>query len=51
MKQAFYYKRFNDLCFFTSRNTTQAVACYSLKQAKAIIKASGIEQKLVIITL
>jgi len=43
-KEALFKKKFKELEYWDSRNTTTSVQCDNLKRAKAIIKNSGIEQ-------
>lgn len=45
-REATFYKKFKELEYFTSRNTTTRVQCDSVKAAKKIIEKSGIEQQL-----
>jgi len=46
IKIAMFYKKTHELKYWTSKNTTTNINCDDLKKAKAIIKNSGIEQKL-----
>jgi len=46
-KEATFYKRFRELEYWDSRNTSTRVSCDSFSKAKAIIKKSGVKQKLV----
>ena len=48
-KTATWSKKFKQLEYWTSRNTSGSVNAESKEQAKAIIKNSGIEQKLKIV--
>jgi hypothetical protein len=46
MRTAFYYKSTGRMGYWTQKNVMSYCTCYSFKQAKAIIKATGIEQTL-----
>ncbi len=39
-------KKFHQLTYWTSRNTTTSVNCETLQKAKAIIKNTGVKQTL-----
>lgn len=45
-KVATFKKKFKELEYWTSKNTTTSVQCDNIKKAKVIIKNSKIEQKL-----
>ena len=47
MKKAIYYKKHHYIEYFNSRNTTVCKECRTLKQAKAIVLSSGIDQELI----
>ena len=48
MKTAYFSKKFKILTFFTQKNVSENIACYSKKQAQEKIKISGIEQILIL---
>jgi hypothetical protein len=41
MKEHFYSRKFHQLTYWDSRNTEVTVNCYSMLEAKRIIKAHG----------
>jgi len=49
-KEAVWHKKFKQLTFWKDRQTKTTVNAETLKQVKSIIKKSGVEQSLTVVT-